>query len=136
MKSRVEVGWSDYGILDRNSNGLSAVVKTGLWTGFLWILNRFWEKMFQNMKHERRNRILSSFWDVHSQILAIFKVNGMIIDIINILYLQNVTLKRDLVRKILVNKLLDLKGDQKIMSKIVFLTFRGLLVFNSWVFFA
>ena len=68
--------------------------------------------MFQNMKHERRNRILSSFWDVHSQILAIFKVNGMIIDIINILYLQNVTLKRDLVRKILVNKLLDLYMQQ------------------------
>ena len=61
MKSRVEVGWSDYGILDRNSIVLSAVVKTGLWTGFLWILNNFWDKMFQNMKHERRNRILSSF---------------------------------------------------------------------------
>ena len=33
-KSLEEVGWSDYGILNKLLNGLSAVLKTGLWTGF------------------------------------------------------------------------------------------------------
>ena len=33
------------------------------------------------------------------------------------------------------NGVMVIKGDQKIMSKIVFLTFRGLLVVNSWFFF-
>ena len=34
------------------------------------------------------------------------------------------------------NRIMVIKGDQKIMSKIVFLTFRGLLVVNSWGFLA